>query len=463
MTTSHLDADVAVIGFGKGGKTLAANLGREGRRVVMIEQSAQMYGGTCINVGCVPTKALLQQAHERPGGEFTVAGERWFGHAMGAVHTLTGALRAKNFAMLDTLDAVTVVTGRAHFTGLHTLEVEAGADRLTVNAATIILNTGARPVVPPELAGSANVLTNASLLQADALPCRLAIVGGGYLGLEFASIFARLGSQVTVLDRAETFAARLDRDVALSVREVLTAQGVTVVSGARVGGVADGPDGASTIRYSVKGEARALVADRILAATGRRANTDGLALDAAGVDTYARGNVTVNAHLQTSQPHIYAVGDVNGGPQFTYISLDDARIVADHLGGAANPRTLENRGLYPTTVFLTPPLAQVGITEEEARGRGLDVVIASKAVAEMAAMPRARIVGVPEGMMKFVIDARTDQVLGACLFSVDSTEVINLLTLAMRHGVTASELQQGIYTHPSATEGLNEVLGARRG
>jgi probable pyridine nucleotide-disulfide oxidoreductase len=194
-----------------------------------------------------------------------------------------------------------------------------------------------------------------------------------------------------------------------------------------------------------------------LVALGRIPATQGLNLAAAGVRTIDRGAVEVDEHLRTSQPHIFAVGDVNGGPQFTYLSLDDHRIVLDQLVGSG-VRSTADRVAVPYTVFMTPPLARVGLTERQAQATGRAVKVASKPVAQIAAMPRARIVGDPRGLMKFVVDADTDEVLGAALLNVDAQEVINLVSLAMRYGVTATDLSDGIYTHPSITEGLNEVL-----
>ncbi|GAA3800652.1 MULTISPECIES: FAD-dependent oxidoreductase [Amycolatopsis] len=454
MKDTHFD--LLVIGFGKGGKTLAATMGRLGKRVAMVEQSAAMYGGTCINIGCAPTKALVHHA-EHPGAGSP--GER-HRQAVEDTRSLTSALRGKNFAMLDTIDSVVVITGRAEFLDPKTVRVTAGNDVLELGADTIVVNTGAEPIVPPipGLRTSAHLLTSTELIDLDHLPQRLAILGGGYVGVEFASVYAQFGSAVTVLDAGPRIMPREDDDIAAAATGILRDAGVEFVAGAHVTDVRDTGEGVK-ITYEAGGRTHTLAADDVLAATGRRPVTEGLGLDRAGVRTTPSGAIEVDESLRTSQPHIYAVGDVNGGPQFTYISLDDSRIITDQLIGAGRRSTLDRR-FVPYTVFMTPALSRVGLTEREAVEQGLPVKVVEKAVADIAGMPRAKIVGETRGLMKFVIDRETDELLGAALLSIDSQELINAVTLAMRHGVTASELRDAIYTHPSSTEAFNEVLAA---
>jgi len=450
-----LAVDLLVIGFGKGGKTLAATMGRRGKRVLMVEQSDQMYGGTCINVGCVPTKALVHRADlRRPDDDE----EAWYSHAIGAVTDLTTLLRGKNFEMLDNIDTVTVVTGTASFLDSKTVEVSAGDDRLAISADTIVINTGSVPVIPeiPGLRSSQYLATSTDMLHTSQLPKRLAVLGGGYLGLEFAATYRRFGSEVTVLEAQSTFMAREDDDVAEAALGILRDQGIALLAGAQVTEIRDGASGA-TIHYQRDGHPHTLEADTILVATGRRPATAALNLEAAGIRVTDRGAVEVDEHLRTSQPHIFAIGDVNGGPQFTYISLDDNRVVADQLIGHGKRSTADRRAV-PHTVFITPPLSTVGLTETQAKEQGFHVKIASKPIAQIAAMPRARIMEDTRGVMKYIVDADTDLLLGAALLSIDSQELINLVALAMRHQVTASELRDSIYNHPSSTEALNEVL-----
>ena len=453
----NVHVDILVLGFGKGGKTLAAAMGRRGKRVVMVEQSDRMFGGTCINIGCVPTKTLIHQAETRPADD---SPDQWYRQAISGAADLTSLLRQKNFQMLDTIDTVTVITGRAAFVDPKRVEVSAGPDRLTISADTIVINTGAEPLMPdiPGLRASRYAMSSTDMVHTTDLPRRLVILGGGYVGIEFAGMYSQFGSEVTVLEANARIMPNEDDDIVEAACQILREQGVVLAASARVTAISDGAENA-VVHYERDGRSGSVEADAILVALGRVPATRGLNLQAAGVRTTDRGAVGVDEHLRTSQPHIFAVGDVTGGAQFTYISLDDYRIVLDQLVGFGD-RSTADRIAVPYTVFMTHPLARVGLTERQALASRRAVKVASKPVAQIAAMPKARIVGNTRGLMKFVVDSDTDQLLGAALLSVDAQEVINLVSLAIRHGITAAELRDGIYTHPSTTEGLNEVLAA---
>jgi pyruvate/2-oxoglutarate dehydrogenase complex dihydrolipoamide dehydrogenase (E3) component len=367
-------------------------------------------------------------------------------------------MRNGNYNGLSSIDSVTVLTGKAVFADPHTVVVTtADGERLTVGAETVLINTGSRPIVPdtPGLRASRYTVTSTEMIESTRLPKRIAIIGGGFLGLEFAAIYQRFGAQVTVLAHGERFLPRVDEDIASAVRGILSGEGVEIFTGAEVREIRDGANEA-TVVYEFEGAEHTLAVDAVLPATGRTPNTDGLGLELAGVRTTKTGAVEVDEHLRTSQPHIFALGDVNGGPQFTYVSLDDSRIVLDQLVGSGK-RTTTDRVAVPNTVFMTPPLATAGMTEQEARDAGHRIKIARENVADILAMPRAYAVEETRGLMKFVIDADTDLILGAALLSVDAQELINIVTLAMRHGITASDLRDSIYTHPSSTEAFNEV------
>jgi len=448
---------VLVVGFGKGGKTVAGALGRRGRRVVVVEQSDRMYGGTCPNVGCVPSKGLVHHSRGRRPEDVP---QEFYERSVAKVQQVREFMRAGNYDGLNGLDTVSVLTGRAVFTDPHTVAVTTGDGRLTVRADTILINTGSEPVVPdiPGLRTSHYTVTSTEMIENTRLPARLAIIGGGYLGLEFAAIYQRFGARVTVLEAAPQILASEDDDVAEAAAAILAGEGIEFVTDARVLEVRD-DGGKASVVYEKDGERRALRVDAVLPATGRMPATNGLGLELAGVRTAKNGAVEVDEYLRSSQPHIYALGDVNGGPQFTYISLDDSRIVLDQLIGQGT-RSTADRTAIPRTLFMTPPLATVGMTEREARAGRHRVKIARQAVADILAMPRAYAVEETRGAMKFVIDADTDRILGAALLSIDAQELINTVALAMRHGITASGLRDAIYTHPSSTEAFNDVLGA---
>jgi probable pyridine nucleotide-disulfide oxidoreductase len=452
---STLHADILVIGFGKGGKTVAAKMGRLGKRVVLVEQSDRMYGGTCPNVGCVPTKGLVHRSHKRRPHDPT---QDWYQQSVREVQAIREMMRRGNFDALNSIETVTVITGRSTFIDPHSVSIVTADERLTVTADTILINTGSEPIISdiPGLADGKRTLTSTDLIEATVLPERLAIVGGGYIGIEFASIYRAFGSQVTMFERAARILGREDDDIAAVAESILAGEGIEIVTGGHVTEVRDG-EGGATVVYDKDGQQHSVEVDAILAAAGRVPATRDLGLDAAGVRTTEAGAIEVDEYLRTSQPHIYALGDVKGGVQFTYLSLDDSRIVLDQLTGEGR-RSTTDRVVVPRTLFMTPPLATVGMTEREAREAGHRVKIASQPVAEIVAMPRAYAVEETRGAMKFVIDAETDEILGAALLSVDAQEIINTVALAMRAGIKAAELRDAVYTHPSSTEAFNDVL-----
>lgn len=406
-----------------------------GDKVALIEQSPQMYGGTCINVGCIPTKKLL----------FETASGKDFPDAVVARDQLIGKLNAKNLAMA-TDKGVTVIDGKATFTASHEITVTAGSDTLVLYAPTIVINTGSTPVIP-NVPGTDNphVFDSTGIQHISPLPKHLAIIGGGPIGLEFATLFSGQGSKVTIIDRGELPLKNFDREVAELAKTDLEARGITFLNNAELTGFS----GDLTIAL----KDRDLLADAALLAIGRRPATDGLGLEQAGIKTGTRGEVLVDAHLRTNIDGIFAVGDVNGGPQFTYVSYDDHRIVLDQLAGTGKKSTAHR--LIPTTTFIEPPLSTIGDNTE-----GENVVVKKALIADMPIVPRPKIINQPHGMVKFFVDKQSDALLGATLYCADSQELINTVALAMRHGVTASELGEGIYTHPATSEIFNQLLGS---
>ena len=449
--------DAIIIGFGKGGKTLAAELAGHDWSVAMVERSDKMYGGTCINVGCIPTKALIHSAGLAAAGHPLTFEQRraYYKEAVAAKTALVGLLRDKNYQTRADDPHIDVYTGEGRFLSPETVEVKSADGSVQIGAKRIVINTGAETVLPPiaGIAGSKRVHTSTSILELDELPHRLVIVGGGYIGLEFASMYASFGSEVTVLEGFPELIPREDRDIAQAVREVLEKKGVSFRMNVKVESFRDTAEGVS-VAVSQDGAASLIEADAVLLATGRKPAAAGLNLEAAGVKTNDRGAIVVDEHLHTTAPNIYAIGDVTGGLQFTYVSLDDYRIIRDELFGDGT-RTTANRGPIPYSVFIEPPLSHVGMHEEEARKAGRNIRVRK---IDVAAFPRARILGSAEGVLKAVIDADNDLILGCTLFGAESSEVINTVALAMKQGVTAHELSNSVYTHPSMSESLNDLF-----
>lgn len=450
--------DAVIIGFGKAGKTLGGALAAAGRSVALIEESPKMYGGTCINVACIPTKSLVHRAKLSAiaGGSFQEKADR-YAKAVQRKDELTGKLRQKNYGKLADAPGAVVIDGRGSFVDAHHVAVEKDGERGVLCATQIFINTGSRPFVPPidglQLGG--HVYVSETMLDMSELPARLTIIGGGYIGVEFASMYANFGSKVTIIQDGAQFIPREDEQVAQKVLESLEGRGIEVIRSAQVQHVSDGTDFAS-VQIDIDGTQKTIDAEAVLVATGRRPNVEGLNLQAAGVELTDRGAVKVDEHLRTSQPNIFAMGDVVGGLQFTYISLDDFRIVKSLLLGDGS-RTIANRGAVPYCVFVDPPFSRVGLTEQEARDQGYDVMVGSLAA---AAIPKANVVEQPEGLLKAVVDAKTGQILGAHLFCEESHEIVNLLKVAIDTQVPYTALRDAIFAHPTMSEALNDLFAS---
>lgn len=433
--------DAIIIGFGKGGKTLAGEFAKQGKTVALIEKSNQMYGGTCINEGCIPSKSLIVQAETKT-----------YANAIDQKEKLITKLRQKNYDKLAQLDCIDIIDGTARFVNNHEVEI-IGQD--TIEGDYIFINTGSTSIIPSikGIENTQHIYTSATLMKEKNLPKRLAIIGGGYIGLEFASMYARYGSQVTVFEFHKRLVGREDEDVALEIQHILESQGVKFQFNSQVQEVSN-QDDEVIVQYLQDNANMAEHFDAILLATGRRANTDELGLENTDVEIDQRGQIIVNEYLQTSVPHIYAMGDVKGGLQFTYISLDDYRIVKDHIFGNKQ-RTIHNRGYIPYSVFISPTFSRVGLSEQEAKQQGYEVKIAKLLT---AAIPRANVDGKPEGILKAVIDAKTDNILGCVLLCEHSEEMINFVQLAMNMNMKYQDIANHIFTHPSMSEALNDLF-----
>lgn len=449
--------DALIIGFGKGGKTLAATLGKKGLKAAVIEKSPLMYGGTCINIGCIPTKKLIHTASDAKKNPQAGYAEKndFYTAAVNEKNALTALLRQKNYDSVAA--AADIYTGEASFQTDHIVNVQLPDRQISLYGEKIFINTGSEPVIPPitGLQLSKRVYTSTTLMELSTLPQRLVIIGGGYIGLEFAAMYANYGSQVTVLEYGDTFIPREDRDIANVIQTRLEELGIRFIFNAQVDEITDENE-LTTVSYLDRssGAAITIPADAVLVATGRKANTDGLNLEAAGVAVNKRGEVIVDELLRTNVPHIWALGDVKGGLQFTYISLDDFRIVKEQLFGQSI-RTTANRGPVAYSVFLDPTFARIGLSEAEALQAGHKIKVAK--IAE-AASPRARLFGSTSGYLKAIVDADSNKILGAAFFCSDASEIINLVQLAMKADLDYTVLRDNIYTHPSMSEFLNDLF-----
>ena len=451
--------DVIIIGFGKGGKTLAAEFAKRGQKVAIIERSDKMYGGTCINIGCIPTKTLVHQAKMASALKDATFEERseFYRNAVSVKESVTSALRNKNYHNLADNPNVTVYTGIGSFVSADVVAVRTATEEIRLTSKQIIINTRAETVIPPieGVAGNPFVYTSTSIMELADLPRRLVIIGGGYIGLEFASMYASFGSQVTVLESYPELIAREDRDIAASVKETLEKKGIVFRMNAKVQSVNRVEDKAIvTFADSQTNEVFVLEADAVLLATGRRPNTKDLNLEVAGVEVDVRGAIIVDEYLKTTNPNIRAVGDVKGGLQFTYISLDDYRIVREELFGDKERRT-GDRNPVSYSVFIDPPLSRIGLNEEEARRQNRDIIVKKLPV---MAIPRAKTLGETDGLLKAIIDKNTGKILGCVLFAPDSGEVINTVAVAMKTGQDYTFLRDFIFTHPSMSEALNDLF-----
>lgn len=446
--------DAIIIGFGKGGKTLAGHLAKQGKKVAMIEKSDTMYGGTCINVGCIPSKSLVHSAAESKlhiNASFTEKAEI-YKKAIEEKRSLTAKLRKKNYDKLADHPNITVINGEASFLSATAVSVKMQEAVEELQAANIFINTGSTSVIP-DIKGIDNnpsVYYSNTLMDLDKLPEHLVIIGGGYIGLEFASMYANFGSKVTVLQHGGTFLPKEDADIAAAIRSNLEAQGIQFLLNAATQEITT--DG--TVVVEVNGAETTLPADAILIATGRKANTAGLHLEAAGVELSERGAVKTNEWRQTSAANIFAMGDVVGGLQFTYVSLDDYRIVSNYLDGKMTYGE-KDRQHVPYSVFLETPFSRVGLNEREAEKAGYDIKVMKLPA---MAIPKAQVLKKPAGLLKAIVDVKTNKILGAMLLCEESYEMINLVKLAMDLQADYTVLKNQMFTHPTMSEALNDLF-----
>lgn len=451
--------DAVVIGTGQAGKPLAHDLAASGRRTAVVERLH--VGGSCVNFGCTPTKTMIASARvahlARRGpaygvstGEVTVDLER----VRARKRRVVESFRRAGQEGLEREEGVELIFGHARLTGPRSVEIElADGGRRRFEAEWIFLNTGTRPKLP-KIDGIDQVptLDNTTVMELGETPEHLAVLGGGYIGLEMGQMFSRFGSRVTILQRGDRLVSREDEDVTEEIAEILRGEGIDVLLSTttrRVRREADGieleverPEGARTIRAS-----------HLLVATGRTPNSDDLGLETAGVETDERGYVTVDDRLQTSVPGIWALGDLTGGPAFTHVSYDDYRVVRDRL---LEGRDASTRGrLVPFTLFTDPQLGRVGLTEREAGEAGKRFRVAKLPMTHVA---RAIETGETRGFMKALVEDETGQILGCAILGLEGGEVMAVLQVAMLAKLPYTALREGVFAHPTLAESLNNLF-----
>ena len=451
--------DAVIIGFGKGGKTLAGFLAGKGQNVALIEKSDKMYGGTCINVGCIPSKKLVNSTKvlKDKGLSSIEDKEKFYTESIENKNTLIGALRGKNYEMLASKENITVYDGTGSFVSRNVVNVENNGENVQIEGEKIFINTGSTTIIPniKGVKESNYVYTSTSIMELKELPKKLTIVGAGYIGLEFASMYSEFGSEVTVIDMSDRLMPREDEEIAERVKAILEAKGIKFLLKSKIEEISDRNDKGYVKISGENGESE-VESDAILVAIGRKPNTEGLNLEAAGVKTDERGAVAVDETLKTTADNIWAMGDVKGGLQFTYISLDDFRIIRDNVYGNGS-RTINDRNVIPYSVFINPPLSRVGMTEKEAVEKGYEVKTGRL---EAMAIPKGKIEGVTDGLLKTVVDAKTDKILGCTLLCNTSHEMINVVAAAIKAEQKYTFLKDMIFTHPTMSEALNDLFGS---
>ena len=452
------NVDLLVVGGGKAGKSLAMECARAGQSVAMVERG--MIGGTCINVACIPTKTLINSGRilqdVRCAAEFGIAGAE-------DVRAEIGRLRRRKEDVVDAMvqrqlaaftgSGMDLILGEARFVAPRTVEVTLPDGRVrTIRGADVVLNLGASPTIPNiEGLDRVEAHTSETLLRLDALPQSIIVLGGGYIGCEFADVLNTLGVTVTVVQRAERLLPGEDPDVSEEVAQSFRAAGITLHLGETAQRVSRADDGTISVTLN---SGVTLDASEVLVAVGRTPQTAGIDLERADVRLTDRGFVEVDEYLRTSAERVWAAGDVAGSPQFTHASYDDYRVLAHNLASRAGAGALRstNGRLIPYCVFTTPELARVGLTESAARAAGHRVRIARMPV---AAIPRARTLGHLEGTWKAVIDADSHQILGAALRGPEASEAIAVLQMAMLAALEYTRVRDAIIAHPTIAEGLN--------
>ncbi|MBJ8325846.1 FAD-containing oxidoreductase [Streptococcus pacificus] len=432
--------DFLIIGFGQAGRPLASQMVAKGKTAAIVEQDPMMYGGTCINIGCVPTKTMIADAHKKLD----------FKDVMDRRNKVTAILRngSANSVKNSGMD---LYLAKAHFVSNKVVELVSDQETLQVTADVIVINTGAKSRVLdiPGLLDTKNVVDSTGLQELKEQPKTLGIIGGGNIGLEMTHLFTQMGTKVTIFEHGPKILGRMDDEFSQLAQTYMEEDGVTFKFNAGVEAVKNQGD-----QVILTADGKDYLFDVVMYAAGRVPNTDGLGLENTDIKLTERGGIKVDDYCQTTVPNVYALGDVRGDFQFTYISYDDYRIVYSHLMGD-NQFSLSKRQNIPTATFINPTLASIGLTETMAKEQGLPYKANSLKVENTL---RAYITNDFRGLMKVVVNKETDTILGATIFSEAAHEIINLLKMAMDHNIPYTYIKDQIFTHPTMAENLNNVF-----
>ena len=455
-TGDHFEA--LIVGGGKAGKTLAIDLARSGRRVALVERG--MIGGSCINVACIPSKAMVTCARTARvvarAEPFGIKAQAWSAELAAVVsykRAVVAGMVELNWNNLHGALGDNFILGEARFVGPRGVEVRPpdGGEIRQLTADKLFINLGTRPAIP-EIPGltESRPLTSETIQELQQLPGHLLVVGGGYVGLEFGQMFRRLGSRVTILQRGPRLVPAEDDDVSDAIADLFRSDGIDVLCRAQTVAVRGRTGEAVQLRVRQEGQEREIEGTHVLVATGRTPMTRDIGLEEAGVELDERGFIRVNDRLETTAPGTWALGDCAGSPQFTHVSLDDYRVVKANVFSGGN-RTTRDR-LIPNTVFIDPELGRVGLTEREARRLGRNIRVAKLPT---ASVPRARTLSETRGFLKAIVDSRSERILGFAMLGPDAGNVTAVVQVAMSGGLPFTALRDGILAHPTMAEGLN--------
>ncbi|WP_407371060.1 FAD-dependent oxidoreductase [Carnobacterium sp.] len=434
--------DAIIIGFGQGARTLATKLTANEWKVALIEKNELMYGGSCVNIGCIPTKILEHDAREKKD----------YATALKRKNDVTQRNRNTEFTSMQKNELVDLYTGTGAFKSNHAVTVDLGDKKEEVEAEYIFIDTGSESLYPPiEGLKETNKIYNSTEFQSlPEVPKNLGIIGAGNIGLEFASIYEMFGAKVTLFETGEQFMPKEEREVAEAVQKVMTDKSIDIQLNARVNKLSNENE---QVKIETE-ENETFLFDAVLIATGRKPNTAYLNLGDTDIVIDEKGGIEVNDYLETAVENVFALGDVKGGYQFTYITINDAKIIADYVLNKGNRKRSERQNV-PYSIFIEPSFARVGLTEKEAKEQGYQVITNT---APVSGTTRSDVIDDTRGLYKAVVNKETDEILGVTLFGDQAHELVNQVKMAMDNHIPYTYLRDQVVTHPVMSEIFNTLF-----